>query len=55
MKKEIGSEFWTVEQTAKKQHLFNAFKRNQRFFLSGRTALEYLIKNIKETNHIKKA
>lgn len=55
MKKEIGSEFWTVEQTAEKQHLFNAFKRNQRFFLSGRTALDFLIKNIKAKKPIRKA
>lgn len=55
MKKEIGSEFWTVEQTAEKQHLFNAFERNQRFFLSGRTALDFLIKNIKAKKPIGKA
>ena len=55
MKKEIGSEFWTVEQTVEKQRLFNAFKRNKCFFLSGRTALDFLIKNIKAKKPIKKA
>lgn len=45
-KNEIGSEFWEVEQEEKNIH---TYKSSTKFLLSGRTALDFLIKDIKKT------
>lgn len=44
MDREIGSEFWSVPLCEKRNHIFPV---NTKWFLSGRTALEYIINYIK--------
>ncbi len=46
MRKEIGSEFWDIPLLVEKEN--DIFQKGTRWFLSGRTALEYIISDIKE-------
>lgn len=50
MIKEIGSEFWEVELVEKASPIL---EKNYQFLLTGRTALDYLIKDIKSNRKIK--
>ena len=44
---EIGSEFWDIPIGVEQNHLFS---ERTKWFLSGRTALRYILKNIKKTH-----
>lgn len=50
--KEIGSEFWNVDID---KNQFDAFEGNYEFLLSGRTALDFIIKDILNDREIKSA
>ncbi len=50
MKKEIGSEFWTDETYENYHHsMFTKDSRKEKFLLSGRTALDYIIQDAQES------
>ena len=51
MLKEIGSEFWKVELSNK---INLSFDNQSNFMLSGRTALDFLIRDIKAQKSFKK-
>lgn len=53
--KEIGSEFWKAETTFHTQAYFPADNKNYFYTLSGRTALDLILKNIKQHKNVKKA
>lgn len=51
MQKEIGSDFWHCETTGKKNTFFSSL--NNMFFMTGRTALDFIINDIKSKKQIK--
>lgn len=52
MHKEIGSEFWDIPVKDEDNHLFN---KDTKWFISGRSALDFVIKDIKKKKNIKTA
>ena len=52
--KEIGSEFWLEEVKDSKDNIFDYIKigKDQKYFAFGRTALDYILRDINRTNGI---